>query len=247
MKKWNEIPDVKLYSDGGAEPNPGKGGFGVILTYKGRKKEFYQGYKLTTNNRMELMGVIFGLEQLKTKSNVEVFFDSRYVVDGITKGWAERWKAKNWMRTKKEKAHNSDLWDRLLNAISNHNVNFNWVKGHAGHIENERCDELANMGIKSETKVDDDGYEPNEAEDKQINKRLYNNKGQERVLNVGDECRKCGDLVIKKEPKRKKLKPNQPYYFEYYLYCPKCKSMYMVEEAKRQISNTNNLFGNDNV
>jgi len=247
MKKWDEIPDIKLYSDGGAEPNPGKGGFGVILTYKGRKKEFFKGYKLTTNNRMELMGVIFGLEQLKTKSNVEVFSDSKYVVDGITKGWAEKWKAKNWMRTKKEKALNSDLWDRLLNAISNHDVNFNWVKGHAGHNENERCDELANMGIKSETLHDDDGYEPMEEERNVEIKRDYPNNKNIKIKNEGDECRKCGDLVIKKAPKKKKIKSNQSYYFEYYLYCPTCKTMYMVEEAKRQMGNANNLFGNDNV
>ena len=88
-----EIPNIKLYSDGGAKPNPGKGGFGVILSHKGIEKEFLKGYKLTTNNRMELMGVIFGLEQLKVKSNVQVFTDSKYVVDGIEKGWAKNWKA----------------------------------------------------------------------------------------------------------------------------------------------------------
>ena len=92
MKKWTEIPDIELYSDGGAKPNPGKGGFGVILSYKEKKKKFFQGYELTKNNRMELMGVIFGLERFKSKSNVQVFTDSKYVIDGITKGWAEKWK-----------------------------------------------------------------------------------------------------------------------------------------------------------
>lgn len=92
--EWNEIPEISLYSDGGAELNPGKGGFGVILSYKAIKREFSQGYKLTTNNRMELMGVIYGLEKVKTKSVVNVFTDSRYVIDSIEKGWAERWRLK---------------------------------------------------------------------------------------------------------------------------------------------------------
>ncbi|NOR29239.1 MAG: ribonuclease HI [Lutibacter sp.] len=153
------MPDIELYSDGGAVPNPGKGGFGIILSYKGTRKEFFKGYKLTTNNRMELMGVIFGLEQLKTKSNVIVYTDSKYVVDGITKGWAEKWKENDWKRKKNVKAINCDLWERLLKAISEHTVEFKWVKGHSGHLENERCDALANIGINADTLIIDDGYE----------------------------------------------------------------------------------------
>lgn len=91
---WDEIPEINLYSDGGAEPNPGKGGFGVIMSYKGTKKEFSQGYLMTTNNRMELMGVIYGLEKLKTKSIVIAYTDSQYVINGIEKGWAAQWKSK---------------------------------------------------------------------------------------------------------------------------------------------------------
>lgn len=155
------MPEVNLFSDGGAEPNPGKGGFGVILTYKGREKEFSQGYTLTTNNRMELMGVIYGLERLKTKSIVNVYTDSRYVVDGINKGWAEKWKSNNWLRAKKQKALNNDLWARLLTLISNQQeVRFNWVKGHAGHPENERCDSLATIALSKDDLLDDVGYEP---------------------------------------------------------------------------------------
>src|SRR5690606_33404067 len=167
MTIWTEIPDIELYSDGGAEPNPGKGGFGFILRYKGKQKEFFKGYELTTNNRMELMGVIFGLEQLKTKSNVQVFTDSKYVIDGITKGWAEKWKKNGWKRKKNIKAINGDLWDRLLNAISEHNVKFNWVKGHSGHTENERCDTLANNGINSKEPLEDIGYVPQEVNNDQ--------------------------------------------------------------------------------
>ena len=135
--EWSEIPEINLYSDGGAEPNPGKGGFGLIMSYKGIKREFSQGYELTTNNRMELLGIIYGLERLKTKSVINVFTDSRYVIDGIEKGWAERWKLKNWYRTKTEKASNYDLWDRLLTLISEHQeVVFTWVKAHSGNQDN---------------------------------------------------------------------------------------------------------------
>lgn len=244
MKKWTEIPDIELYSDGGAEPNPGKGGFGVILSYKGKQKEFFQGYELTTNNRMELMGVIFGLERLKTKSNVQVFTDSKYVIDGITKGWAEKWKKNGWMRSKNDPAVNSDLWDKLLNVMSKHNVEFNWVKGHSGHTENDRCDALANEGINSKKLIEDAGYEPKETDNQQSppTNKSYPKKGKVKIENEGDECRKCGDLVIKKTPKKKKIKPNQSYYFEYYLSCPSCKTMYFTEDGKREISNENKLF-----
>lgn len=243
MKIWTEIPDIELYSDGGAEPNPGKGGFGVILCYKGMKKEFFKGYELTTNNRMELMGVIFGLEQLKTKSNVQVFTDSKYVIDGITKGWAEKWKKNGWKRKKNIKAINSDLWDRLLNAISDHIVKFNWVKGHTGHIENERCDTLAEYGIKSKEPIEDIGYESQEIANHQsipINSTFTK---KSKIEKEGDECRKCGEPVIKKIRKEtKKIKSNQTYYFEYILLCPSCKTMYTTEDAKREITIENNLF-----
>ncbi|MDO7170550.1 ribonuclease HI [Mariniflexile sp. AS56] len=244
MQEWEEIPNIDLFSDGGAEPNPGKGGFGVILSYKGRSKEFYQGYQLTTNNRMELMGVIFGLEQLKTKSNVEVYTDSKYVVNGITKGWAEKWKKNNWYRKKNAKAVNSDLWEQLLNIIAKHQVNFNWVKGHDGHIENEKCDQLANKALNSNNLLEDQGYEPSGVIEEQPNEtfKSTNLSSKNKILNEGDSCRKCNTTVIKKTPKSKKVKPDQTYYFEYYLFCPTCKTMYFVEEAKREISQQNNLF-----
>lgn len=245
MKTWTEIPNIELHSDGGAEPNPGKSGFGVILGYKGKQKEFYRGYELSTNNRMELMGVIFGLEQLKTKSNVQVFTDSQYVIDGITKGWAAKWKSNGWQRTKKQKAVNSDLWDRLLNAIAEHNVEFNWIKGHAGHTENERCDTLANMGINSKEVLEDIGYEPKENDTTEGTRaHVYSNKkNNTKIEKEGDNCRKCGDSVVKKNRKEnKKIKPHQTYYFEYVLWCPSCKTMYMTEDAKREVNKENGLF-----
>jgi len=238
MREWTEVPDISLFSDGGAEPNPGIGGFGVILSYKGKEKEFFQGYKLTTNNRMELMGVIYGLEQLKTKSNVQVYTDSRYVVDGITKGWAKKWKQNNWKRRAHTKAINSDLWDRLLTLSSEHNCIFNWVRGHAGHIENERCDRLANQGIKSKDLLDDYGYEQtveNEESPAYVTESQYINT-KIKIEKVGDRCRKCDTQVIKRTTKKKTLKPKQTYYYDYYLYCPSCQTMYMVEDAKREIT-----------
>jgi len=241
MKPRTEIPDVELYSDGGAEPNPGKGGFGVILSYKGHRKEFFQGYRLTTNNRMELMGVIFGLEKLKTKSNVQVYTDSKYVIDGITKGWAEKWKKNGWKRTKNTKAINSDLWDRLLNIIAKHNVKFSWVKGHSGHPENERCDALASEGINSTDPIEDTGYEPNETNS---NKNAQGNTSLDlkkiKVEKEGDKCRKCGEPVVKKvRAKTKKIKPDQSYYYAYTLVCPSCKTMYLTEDAKRDTETEN--------
>lgn len=228
------LPEIELFTDGGAEPNPGKGGFGSILKHKGRQKEFFGGYELTTNNRMELMAVIFGLEQIKTKAKVTVYSDSKYVVDGIENGWALSWKSKHWIRKKGNLVLNKDLWQRLLNVISKHEVVFNWVKGHAGHLENERCDYLANQGINSEHKIKDEGYLDylEHIED-------YKEKSIEKE---GDLCRKCHTPTVKKIPKKRKINPNKSFYFEYYLFCPNCRAMYMVEDAKREIPNTNTLF-----
>ena len=242
---WNEIPEIILYSDGGAEPNPGKGGFGVIMVYKGIKKEFSQGYVLTTNNRMELMGVIYGLERLKTKSIVKVFTDSQYVINGIEKGWAQKWKSKNWFRNKNDKAINFDLWDRLLQLISTQEkVTFNWVKGHDGHPENERCDELAMAALNSDNLLADVGYEPKIRQNDDDEGLDFSGSFKNvKVKEEGDLCKKCGAKVIKRNPKKKTAKQGQTYYFEYYLFCPSCKTMYMVEDAKREISNQgDNLF-----
>lgn len=242
---WSEIPVVNLYSDGGAEPNPGQGGFGVILSYKGNKKEFSQGYRMTTNNRMELMGVIHGLEKLKTKSIVNVYTDSQYVINGIEKGWAEKWKSKNWFRNKTEKAVNADLWEKLLLLIAaNEKVSFNWVKGHAGHIENERCDALALAALQGDNLLEDTGYNPKDStgEDAQGSGEQRLTKGP-KVEKEGDPCRKCNTAIIKKATKRKEVKPGQTYFYEFYLYCPGCKIMYLVDEAKRELgSQAGGLF-----
>ena len=134
---------VYIFTDGACSGNPGPGGYGAILKYGGHVKEISGGEAETTNNRMELLGVITALEALKHPCEVILTTDSKYVVDSVTKGWARGWKKNNWIKSDKKKALNVDLWDRLLNLLDIHNVTFNWVKGHAGHPENERCDELA--------------------------------------------------------------------------------------------------------
>lgn len=134
---------VYIYSDGACSGNPGPGGYGVLLRQKDKELELSGGEPETTNNRMELMGVITGLEALKKPCKVIVQTDSKYVVDGIMKGWAKSWKKNGWVKGDKKPALNADLWDRLLNLLEKHDVEFNWIKGHAGHPENERCDKLA--------------------------------------------------------------------------------------------------------
>lgn len=139
---------VYAFSDGSAIGNPGPGGYGVVLKYGDNLKELSQGYVHTTNNRMELLGAIMALDSLKKRQRVELTTDSQYVINGIEKGWAKRWRADGWMRNKKERALNPDLWERLLEACDRHDVSFKWTRGHSGHPENERCDELANSAAR---------------------------------------------------------------------------------------------------
>lgn len=134
---------VQIYTDGACSGNPGKGGYGIILVYNEHRKELSGGYRLTTNNRMEMMAAIIGLEALKAPCDVTLYTDSRYLVDAITKGWAKKWQANGWKRNNKEAAKNPDLWQKLLDLCEEHDVKFVWVKGHAGHPENEQCDRLA--------------------------------------------------------------------------------------------------------
>lgn len=139
---------VKLFSDGSSRGNPGPGGYGTILQYVDTKgvlheREYTAGYVNTTNNRMELLGVITGLEALNRPCDVTVISDSKYVTDAFNQNWIDGWIKRDWRNSSKEKVKNIDLWKRLLKAKQQHNVEFVWVKGHAGHPENERCDRLA--------------------------------------------------------------------------------------------------------
>ena len=134
---------VEIYSDGACNGNPGPGGWGAILRCDGREKELSGGEPHTTNNRMELTGVIEALSALKFPCKVKVTTDSKYVVDGIEKGWAQGWKKRGWKKSDGKPALNPDLWEKLLELLAVHDVEFCWIKGHAGHPENERCDRLA--------------------------------------------------------------------------------------------------------
>ena len=147
---------IRIFTDGSARGNPGPGGYGIVLKFNGKEKEISGGFKLTTNNRMELLALIIALENLKSKSYpIEVYSDSKYVIDSITKRWVDNWKLKQFKGKK-----NKDLWLRYLAVQNNLTITFHWVKGHAGHPENERCDELAVAAACSNNLTEDTGYKP---------------------------------------------------------------------------------------
>jgi len=152
------VSNVNIYTDGSSRGNPGPGGYGVILEFQGKRKELSQGFRRTTNNRMELLAVIVGLEHLTTnKYLVCIHSDSKYVIDSITKGWVFSWQKKNFKGKK-----NEDLWLRYLAIHAKFQLQFNWVKGHAGHPENERCDELAVAAALSNELSVDENFESQE-------------------------------------------------------------------------------------
>lgn len=137
------MKNVEIFTDGACSGNPGPGGWGAILRYKNTEKEISGGEPNTTNNRMEITAVIEALSLLKESCNVTLYSDSQYVCNALKKGWAKKWKSNGWKRNKTEPALNSDLWEHLLTLYDKHNINIVWIKGHAGHLENERCDKLA--------------------------------------------------------------------------------------------------------
>jgi ribonuclease HI len=156
----NELPQVTIYTDGGCSPNPGPGGYGIVLLCEGRRKEISGGYRLTTNNRMEITAAIVALETLKRKCEVTIYTDSQYLANSISLGWAKKWRANGWRRNKNEPAINPDLWETLLTLCEQHEVTFVWVKGHAGTPENERCDQLSVAAAKEAGLPEDPGYKP---------------------------------------------------------------------------------------
>lgn len=154
---------VTIYTDGASRGNPGPGGFGTLLHFVDAKgtlhtREISQGYECTTNNRMELLAVIAGLEALKKPCSVEVYSDSQYVVNAFNQHWIEGWLKRGWKNAKKDPVKNIDLWKRLLAAKEPHDVVFHWVKGHDGHPENERCDELATTAADGNGRIVDEGF-----------------------------------------------------------------------------------------
>ncbi|WP_027364197.1 ribonuclease HI [Desulfotruncus alcoholivorax] len=149
------MKEVEIYTDGACSGNPGPGGYGVILKYGPYAREISGAYENTTNNRMELMAVIKGLESLKEPCRVTVYSDSKYIIDAITKGWVLKWQSNGWMRNDKERAKNIDLWEKVLELRQKHQISWVWVKGHADNEYNNRCDQLAVSAIKNGLRLDD--------------------------------------------------------------------------------------------
>jgi ribonuclease HI len=219
----NGLKHVVIYTDGACDGNPGHGGYGVVLMYGGRRKELSGGFQRTTNNRMEVLAAIIGLKALKECCRVMLYSDSRYLVDAMEKGWVRRWQENDWRREKGRRAANVDLWERLVALCDQHEVEFVWVKGHSGDPENERCDTLSYRALEGDDLAVDEGFEWELA---------HGRPARGKITQEGQLCRNCSTPVVKKVPKRK-LKPGQKHYYDYYLYCEGCETMYMVEEAKR--------------
>jgi ribonuclease HI len=239
------LEHVVVYTDGAAEPNPGPGGYGVVLMAGTHRKEISGGFRRTTNNRMELMGVIVALESLTRRCRVTLHSDSKYVVDSVQRGSVFRWQRNGWYRTKTDKAKNADLWQRFLVAYEKHSVELRWVKGHAGVAENERCDELAVASAQQYPLPPDAGYEEEAgAPTRSISPRSSSVASSPRPASATDSppeagkpCRKCGDILVKKIPRPKPPKPGQTFCYAWYLHCPGCGTMYMLEEGKRPLKN----------
>lgn len=153
------LKHVLIFTDGGCLGNPGPGGYGVVLQYGEKRREISGGFRQTTNNRMEIMAAIVGLEALRYRCAVTIYTDSQYVAESIMKGWAARWRANNWKRNAKDRALNPDLWERLLDLCAQHDVRFEWLRGHAGHKENEYCDHLAVSAAQVQDLPADEGYD----------------------------------------------------------------------------------------
>jgi len=153
------LKQVTIYTDGACLGNPGPGGYGVVLLYGEHRREISGGFRRSTNNRMEILAAIAGMRALKEKCRVLLYSDSQYLVNAIDQGWAERWRANGWRRNKSDKALNPDLWAELLKLVEANKVEFRWIRGHAGHPENERCDQLAMEAARGKNLAVDFGYE----------------------------------------------------------------------------------------
>jgi ribonuclease HI len=214
---------LQIFTDGACEPNPGPGGYGVVIISGEVEKVFAQGYTLTTNNRMELMAVVAALEAVEGHRAITLYSDSKYVVEALNVGSARSWRDAEWVRKGSRHVPNSDLWQRLLELDDGLNVTYKWVKGHSGNRLNEMADSLSYEAIKNTDQLEDLGY---------LRQLEEYRKNPPEITEEGQPCRKCSTPVIKRKPKRRRS-TGKTYYFEYYLYCPGCETIYMVEDAKR--------------
>lgn len=156
--------DIVIYTDGGSINNPGPGGYGAVVEINGERKEYSGGFRLTTNNRMEMTAAIVALGKVaEMKRKIHLFSDSSYLVNGVQKGWARKWQSRGWKKSDGQDALNIDLWQQLLDLLDTLDVTFHWVKGHAGHEQNERCDKLAVAAARNAPKPIDTGYEKQDA------------------------------------------------------------------------------------
>lgn len=217
----DKIQHVTISTDGGAAPNPGAGGYGVILRYGEHEKELSGGFRKTTNNRMELMAAIVGLEALKKKCRVTLRSDSEYLVRSLETRSAFKWRDHNWWRSANNRAKNTDLWERLLDVYERHEVSLVWVRGHTGDPDNERCDQLATEALNRDDLPIDREYEAPKGD-------------TPTCMQEGDPCLKCKSPLAKRVPNRKH-RPGQTHYYEYYLYCSNCQATVMVDDGKRDI------------
>lgn len=222
------VPGVVAYTDGACRGNPGPGGYGVVLTMDGHRRELSGGFARTTNNRMELLAAIRALEVLTRKCRITIHTDSQYVVQGINEGWAVRWRSKGWRTAPGRRAKNHDLWTDLLRLVETHEVTFSWVKGHAGIEENERTDQLAETAACGTNLPPDEGFE-----------RLRS-EPESAPLTEGEPCFACGHSLVKRAGLNR-IKPGQATYFEWHLQCPVCHRTYMVEAARRTVETTPTL------
>ncbi len=242
---------LTIYTDGASSGNPGPGGYAAVIVDGRRLREISGGFRLTTNNRMELYAAIAGLEALPAGSAVRLYSDSQYLVESLRQGWVQTWKAKGWRKTQKSRIPNADLWKRLLTLMEKHRVTFEWVEGHAGDPLNERANWLAQRALLGADLPVDEGYEraageeaaqaglfdlaehqAGEGEEKSNDSTPGQAGPSRRITRTGQACRKCGAPVEKRIPARK-VKSNQSYYYEFYFQCPRCGTIYLVDEAKR--------------
>jgi ribonuclease HI len=185
------LPEVQIFTDGACEGNPGPGGYGVVLKLGGHRKELCGAFRETTNNRMELMAAIVGLQALNRPCRVRLTTDSEYLAESVGKGWAERWCQNGWWRSANQRAANHDLWAQLLDLLAKHQVTVVWIRGHAGHAENACCDRLARSAIGSPGAGIDQGCEQSKS-------------GGPRSMPEGHPCFNCRTPVVKRSPKRRR-------------------------------------------
>ncbi len=220
----NELPIVNLYSNSYSENLRGKSAFGIILTHKEHEKTFQKAYNFTTSNRIELLGIIYGLKNLKKKSIVTIHTKLKYIIDPFEKKWINNWVDNNWHSGKKPIA-NDDLWKELFELYEFHQLKFVYAE----EKSLTKSQLLVKNALESEILEIDENFEIT------FENQPVSTLKKVKIKNEGDLCRKCDTPVIKQVPQHKKIKKNKSYYFEYYLLCPNCKEMYMVEEAKKML------------